>query len=162
MKIQDLFEKWGLAGLKINVGFLSMDWKPEPVEQQAAWELYVELVTRVATQPLDAGTGDEKAALESVYTIIEITRNLLRERGRKAETFSKIAIILLNQKIRPFTTVWHKARLKGDFTDSTICADFRTDLAMTQGVLQSFAGMLADIAGVETIHELDQGALVEI
>lgn len=162
MKIQDLLENWGLTGLKVNVGFMSMEWKPVPEEQQAAWELYVELVTRIATQPLDTGTGDEKAALESVYTIVEVTRDLLREKGRKAETFSKIAIIILNQKIRPFTTIWHGKSLHEGFADSRTCADFRDDLAMIQEVLQRYAGMLAEIAGVEKIHELDQGVLVEI
>ena len=51
MKIQDWFENWGITGLKLKAGFLEMNWEPQPDEQQAAWELYVELVTRVATQP---------------------------------------------------------------------------------------------------------------
>lgn len=67
MKIQDWFENWGITGLKISTGFMQMEWQPRPEEEQAAWELYIELITRVATQPLGKGLGDEAAALSSVF-----------------------------------------------------------------------------------------------
>lgn len=161
MKIQDLFENWGITGIKVNAGFLSMDWKPETDEQQAAWELYIELITRVSTQKLDTA-GDDNAALESVYGLWEMTRNLLKTRGRKAITFSKIAIIVLNQKIRPFTSKWHTPCVRGEFSNSETSAEFRKDLEAIQTVLENYAGLLAEVAGVEKFHELDQGALIEI
>jgi len=162
MKIQDLFENWGIKGIKVSVGFLSMDWKPEPEEQQAAWELYVELLTRITTQPIADNDGDEKTALESVFNLFQLTRELLKSRGRKAENFSKIAIIVLNQKIRPFTAKWHKPSISGGFDEAETRAEFRRDLKNIQSVLQNYAGMLAEMAGVETFHALDQGALTEL
>jgi len=162
MKIADLFEDWGMTGLKVNVGFLSMDWQPQPEEQQAAWELYIELLTRVATQPLADEEGDEQTALDSVYKLFRLTRDLLKARGRKAETFSKIAIIVLNQKIRPFTAKWHKASVNGDLADSQTSKQFRHDLREIQAVLRNYAAMLASIAGVEDLQKLDQGALREL
>jgi len=61
MKIRDWFENWGITGLKLSTGFLEMEWEPQPEEQQAAWELYIELITRITTQDIDGDSGDEAA-----------------------------------------------------------------------------------------------------
>ncbi|MDO9312334.1 MAG: hypothetical protein Q7T85_11690 [Nitrosomonas sp.] len=45
MKIKDLFENWNLTGLRINAPFMEMDWKPSDPDKEAAWDLYVELLT---------------------------------------------------------------------------------------------------------------------
>ncbi len=159
MKIQDLFENWGLKGLQLNAGFLKLDWEPQPDEQQAAWELYVEMLTRITTQPLPDEDGDEETALKSVYNLFEITRNLLKQKGRKAQTFSKIAIVILNQKVRPFTARWHKKSLAGAFDTPEGRAGFREELKEIQKVLRSYAGLLSEIAGVEDFQDLAQGSL---
>lgn len=70
--------------------------------------MYVELITRITTQPLVQNKGDEATALESIYNIFEITREILKSEGKKAKNFTKIAIVVLNQMIRPFTAKWHK------------------------------------------------------
>lgn len=159
MKIQDWFENWGITGLSLNVGFLQMDWEPQPEEQQAAWELYIELITRITTQDIDSESGDEAAALSSVHQVFGITRELLKEKGRKAETFSKIAVVILNQKIRKFTGTWHKRSLAGAFEDSELCAQFWEELKPIQQVLRCYASMLAKVAGVEDFQKLDEGPL---
>lgn len=159
MKIQDLFENWGLKGLELNAGFLKMNWKPQPDEQQAAWELYVEMITRVTTQALPDSHGDEGVALKSVYSMFSITRDLLKQKGRKAETFSKIAVVILNQKIRPFTAKWHKKSLDAAFDSEEERLAFRKDLKDVQAVLHSYAGMLSQIANVEDFQKLEEGPL---
>ena len=159
MKIQDWFENWGITGLQVNAGFLRVDWKPQPEEQQAAWELYIELITRIATQPLPDGEGDEKTALESVCRLFDVTRELLKAKGRKAETFSKIAIIILNQKVRPFTAKWHKKSLHGEFAASESCVQFRKELEEVQKIMRNYAALLAKAAGVEDFQKLEQGPL---
>ncbi len=159
MKIKDLFENWGITGLKVNVGFLEMDWQPQPEEQQAAWELYIELLTRIATQPLADEYGDETTALESVHDLFRVTRQLLREKGRNAETFSKVAIVILNQKIRPFTARWHKPSIEGAFGDPGKCRLFRNELRELQQTLRGYASLLAQVADVEDFQALDQGPL---
>ncbi|MCK4827516.1 hypothetical protein KA005_67930, partial [bacterium] len=44
---------------KIKTPFLDVqgDWEADESEQQASWELYVELVTRIAVQELKPGEG---------------------------------------------------------------------------------------------------------
>lgn len=162
MRIQDLFENWGLKGLKLSAGFLEMEWEPQPDEQQAAWELYVELLTRISTQPLADEDGDEATALASIFGLFEVTRKLLKEKGRKAETFSKIAIVVLNQKIRPFTARWHKLSLDDGFKDQATCEQFREELKDIQQVLSGYAGVLAQVANVEDFQDYEQGSLTQL
>jgi len=50
MKLRDFLENWGLSGLKINLGFLEGEFEPQDPDRNAAWELYVELLTRITTQ----------------------------------------------------------------------------------------------------------------
>ena len=159
MKISELFENWGLTGLKLKTGFLQMDWQPRPEEEQAAWELYIELLTRIATQPLPDTAGNEPAALASVHDLFPVIRRLLRDKGRKAETFSKVAIVVLNQKIRPFTARWHRAAGEGAFTDPDQCRRFRRELEQLQQTLRGYAGLLAEVAGVEDFQDPARGPL---
>ena len=83
MRIKDLFEKWGLVGLKVKTPILEMEWEPSDPDKDAAWDLYVELLTRITTQRLPHEHGTEEAALESVHKIFELTRTTLKEHGRR-------------------------------------------------------------------------------
>jgi hypothetical protein len=154
-KLQDLLEQWKLTSLKLNIGFLTADFSPRPADRKAAWELYVELLTRITTQPLPVGSGDEQTSLESVHSLFATTREVLRNNGPDSINFAKIAIPVLNQIIRPFTARWHLRSLKGAFADPEACAQFRIELAALQGELQAYLGVLAAIALVEDIRDLE-------
>ena len=111
MKLKKWFENWGLTKLKVSMGFLETEWSPQEADRDAAWELYVEMLTRIVTQPLAVTDGDEQTALDSVNALFGITREILRSKGRDCIEFSKIAVIVLNQIVRPFTAKWHKLSL---------------------------------------------------
>ena len=51
MQLRKLLEQWDLGSLKIKAPFLEMEWVPRDEDKSAAWDLYVELITRVATRP---------------------------------------------------------------------------------------------------------------
>lgn len=154
MKIKDLFEKWNLTGLKIKAGFFEMEWEPKDADKDAAWELYVELLTRVTTQALPLEVGTESAALSSVYSLFKTTRNILKGHSRECISFSKVAVVVLNQVIRPFTTKWHPIFEKNHLTEKQRIA-FRSELTALQTRLTAYTHMLSDIAGVEDITELE-------
>ena len=156
MKIQKLFENWDMTGLKLKLGFLETEWQPQVKDSEAAWEMYVELLTRIATQPLPDNSGMECSALESVYSLFGITRGILRKYGKDAIGFAKIAIIVLNQIVRPFTARWHKLSEEGAFQDQEQCTLFRKELKELQINLKSYMGMLAEIAGVEDISSINE------
>jgi hypothetical protein len=156
MKLRELLDKWSLTKLKINAGFLDAEFQANDQEKDAAWAMYVELLTRITTQALPAGQDDEAAALESVHKLFAITREIMRAPGaRHADKFAKIAIVVLNQKVRPFTAYWHKASQAGAFSNTAKCQQFRTELAELQAVLTSYAGVLSELAGVEDLTRLE-------
>ena len=157
MKLRELFDNWSLAKLKVNAGFLDAEFQPNDQEKDAAWAMYAELLTRITTQALPAEHGDEAAALASVHKLFAITREIMRAPGaRHADKFAKVGIVILNQKVRPFTAYWHKASLAGAFNDPAQCERFRKELAELQDVLVRYAGVLSELAGVEDLTRLEQ------
>ncbi len=155
MKWSEWIEKWGMTSLKINTLFLEMEWQPKDEDRAAAWELYVELLTRSATQKIDDGHGDEKTALESIHMLFPLTRQSLKSNTWKCKEFTKIAVVVLNQIVRPFTSKWHHLSLQGAFSNKDYQAEFRADLQNLQANLKKYTQMLADMAGVEDLTELE-------
>ena len=152
MTYKDLFEKWKLSSVKLNLKFVEAEFVADAADEEAAWEMYVELITRITTQRLEY--GDEQAALDSVYSLFKTTRRVLVRKGRKARSFTKIAVVVLNQVVRPFTAKWHKRSLEGAFENSELCAEFRAELAALQDELRKYSALLADMAKVEDITEI--------
>ena len=78
MKWKEWLENWSMTSLKIKTPFLDMDWNPKDANKDAAWELYTELLTRFTTQELPIEHGDEQTALESVFKIFGLTRDIIK------------------------------------------------------------------------------------
>ena len=155
MKWIELLDKWGLSSLKVNLGILQSEWKPNDHDKTAAWEMYVELLTRITTQPLPKDDGDEATALSSTYSLFSITREILKEHGRHGREFSRLAVIVLNQIIRPFTAKWHRLSTQGAFETEELCTVFREDLEALQVQLTAYSRLLASVAGVEDLTDLE-------
>jgi len=155
MKWQDWLEKWGMTSLKIKVPFLQMNWEPQDADKAAAWDLYVELLTRITTQNLSANEGDEASALSSIHKIFDLTRDVMKKNGRACFEFTKIAIVVLNQVIRPFTAKWHKISVNNGFSDEITRNEFRQELEDIQKVLRIYTQMLSEMAAVENLTELE-------
>ena len=156
MKWRNWLENWDMTSLKINVKFLEMEWSPQTADKDAAWEMYIELLTRITTQPLPGEHGDEQAALSSVYSLFPTTREIIRRHGRDCNEFTKIAVVVLNQVVRPFTAKWHGYSLANAFEDKVQCAQFRTELDDLRNSLKRYSHMLADMAGVEDLTDLER------
>ena len=143
-------------GLDFSKAILDRPWKPNENDEKAAWSMYVEMVTRVITQPLPPNSGDEKAALESVHSLFQSTRDVLKEHGKDCDEFPKIAIEILNQKVRPFTTEWHRRSLEGAFEGDAEREQFRQELESLQETLHEYTRSLAKIAKVEDLTNLSE------
>lgn len=154
MKLKKFFNKFQLTSIKLNSKFAEVEIEFSNHDKECAWYLYVELITRITTQPLPNQVGDESTALESVHSIFKSTRDILKEKGRKAVEFTKISIIVLNQVIRPFTAKWHKKLLCNAFNKHKECIEFRKDLSSLQIKLRNYSKMLAAIAEVEDLTTL--------
>ena len=152
---KEWFQKWHLESLKITTPFAEASWKPLEADSDAAWELYIELLTRITTQRLAPEDGDEKAALDSIFSIFSLSRSIIKHYGRDCIEFTKLAIIVLNQVIRPFTAKWHRISNEGGFNDEATCIEFRKDLAELQYFIHGYTQALADMAGVEDLTSLE-------
>jgi len=155
VKWKKWLEKWDMTSLKIKTRYLEMDWRPSQPDKKAAWDLYIELLTRIATQPLGDRNGDEKTALDSIYSLFPTTRSIIKDNGRGCIEFTKLAVVVLNQKVRPFTAKWHKVSVERGFDKPELRAQFRAELAQIQVVLRTYTAMLADMAGVEDLTNLE-------
>jgi hypothetical protein len=156
MQWRDWLAEWGLDSLKLNLKFLEMEWKPQDADRNAAWDLYIELLTRITIQPLADEQGDEAAALKSVYDLFGLTREILHKHGPGCGQFAKLAIPVLNQIIRPFTAEWHRRTLAGDLNQPATCKVFREDLKALQAKLACYTQALAKTADVEDLTKLEK------
>lgn len=110
-KAQEISVKIGVP----LVGEISGTWRPDDVERQAAWELYVELTTRISVVELGEDEGLLREALSSFYTMFATTREILRRYGPAVApqvapgqvTFGVPAVNVLNLSIRPLLSRWH-------------------------------------------------------
>ena len=161
LPLKKLMDDHGFENIKLNIGFMRADLLLTDVDSRAAWELYIEMLTRIVTQPLPDEAGDDRTALDSIYSLFPTTREILRRYGPKAVEFSKIAIPVLNQIVRPFTTKWHRLALRDAFNDDTKQAEFRRELQELQIQLTNYNRLLADIAGVEDLTDLENSKVHE-
>lgn len=149
------FKDFRLEKVKLNLNIAQVELSFQPTDRDAAWELYVEMLTRIVTQPLPAQAGDEQTALDSVFSLFPTTREILRRRGPGAAEFSKVAIPVLNQIVRPFTAKWHKESLAGAFNHESKRQEFRAELQALQQELRNYNRILAEIAEVEDLTDLE-------
>jgi hypothetical protein len=143
--------------VKLPFGLGGATWKPDPVEKNAAWSLYVELVTRVATQELAEHEGLDRDVLRSLYSLFPSTRRVLRKSGPmvgvEQGSLGGVAIAVLNRGLRPFLTKWHgrltawecSAKPGEEWPERQ---EFRAALKAIGLELGRYAEVLAIIAGV--------------
>jgi hypothetical protein len=155
MQLKKLLEKWDLTSLKIMTPFLEMQWDPRDEDKSAAWELYVELITRVTTQRLDPDEEEEAGALKSIYELLPLTHERIKHNGRHCINFTRIAVVVLNQKVRPFTAKWHPIVLAGALSAAQR-QEFRAKLIALQTDLRNYTRLLADLAAVEDLTDLEE------
>ena len=92
MDLGNFFKKYRLDKIRLNLKVVQMELSFHEDDKDAAWELYIEMLTRIVTQTLPPGSGDEQVALDSVYSLFPVTREILRRRGRGTIQFTKVAV----------------------------------------------------------------------
>lgn len=121
-------------------------WRPKDVDRLAAWELYTELRNRITTQTLTFREGDEAAALDSVYSLFELSRSIIKKHPGCTH-FAALTVRVLNTRVRPFTAKWHKLKVEGRLSSADVRFGFRSELRALQPWLRKLThllGLLAD------------------
>ncbi|MET8081367.1 hypothetical protein [Streptomyces sp. NPDC005303] len=156
--------------VRITIPFLGEiggEWEPDDAERRAAWELYVELVTRVSVAPLGEDEGSAREALTSMHALFATVRDILKRYGpdvappgaHNEVSFGVLAITVLNGAIRPVLNKWHprltawensapaaRSSVEHENTWQEIGA-LRAALESLRQVLQQLAYVLGDVAG---------------
>jgi hypothetical protein len=156
------------VGLNLHFVQISGTWEPNDDERKAAWELYVELVTRIAVVPLGAQEGLLREALSSLYSLFATTRDILRRYGPDVAepkpngqySFGALAVAMLNYGLRPVLARWHPAledweasrppnQSRGEHEKAWEHADdLRAALEKSRDVLTQYARLMASASGV--------------
>jgi len=155
MILKDILRKIGfkMDSFTICAPFFEMTISQDEDNKTASWQLYVELITRVTTQPLLEDHGDEESALESIYQLFNITREIIKQYGRKTETFTMLSLCLLNMILRPFTSKWHKI-FKRDLVNKDNQEVFRNELYELQISINKFSGLLLQMSRVDKFTDI--------
>jgi hypothetical protein len=103
------FQSYSVSvGLPFGLGSKTYD--TTPTDRIVAWKLYVQLVTRKAALPFDEEHDLIKEVYDSLFTLFEVTRDLLlnlppREFQRE-EGVASLMLRVLNDGVRPHLTRW--------------------------------------------------------
>lgn len=164
------------TGFKVSVNLpflgISGEWKVDEKQRDAAWEIYVELVTRVTIQELKEDEGLLREALTSFYSLFQTTRDILKKYGPSIAnptqdddtTLGHIAVAVLNKVLRPLLAKWHP--ILKDYEDRrpkdvSVTAherkweranELRAAIADVRGQLVEYADVLAEVSGVSRLH----------
>ncbi|SBU96122.1 TIR domain-containing protein [Streptomyces sp. Ncost-T6T-1] len=143
---------------------------PGPVERAAAFDLQVELVTRVGVQPLAPGQGSLREALNSLHSLFSTTREVLHRVATETTTpltLPAIASNLANRHLRPFLSNWHPSLQEHEATRAPgtspteherhwdHSAQMRTELAALRDPLTLTVRRLATLCGIDLLAPVD-------
>jgi hypothetical protein len=97
-----------------KIGEIQGTWEPNDAQRKAAWEMYVELVTRISVNELREGEGLLREALASLHSLFDTTREILKSYGPEVAfsikgniSFGYLAVSILNTSLRPLLSKWH-------------------------------------------------------
>ena len=161
--------------LNLLVVSVAGTWEMSKEEKSAAWEMHVELATRVGVQFLRPDEGLLRDALSSLHAVFAITRDILHRYGpavarpKNGElSFGSIAVAVLNGSLRPFLSKWHplltdhEARRADDVPPAVherswdCYAEMLAELTELHTSLRQYADLLADAAGVPSLLEVPE------
>ncbi len=153
------------------IGGIEGIWEPDESERNAAWELYIELITRISVAELKPDEGLLREALTSLYHLFGITRDILRKYGSSVArpkndsyiSFGYLAVAILNIVLRPFLSKWHPLLLDHEVSKSDSISSFehekkwgknealRRELNRVNIILFQYADILAEVTDVPSL-----------
>jgi len=147
-------------------------WVADRDQQRAAWEMYVELITRISIQPLARDEGLLREALASLYSLFGETRRILKSYGPGVAqplpgsdvSFGQLAVEVLNRLLRPLLARWHPLLLEHEQQRAQGVGareherrwahhgELRRELERIRGEMSSYATLLAKASGISGLH----------
>ncbi|MEU2877772.1 hypothetical protein [Streptomyces sp. NPDC007070] len=149
-----------LTDVRLVVFGNQMSFRAKTDMRQAAQRMFFQAATRIATRPLEDGSGNLREALTSLKVLFDLYREPLEADSTpppptKGDSVYTLALDILNFELAPFLAKWHP-RLKA-FEDSHPGRDdsewpenaaFREELRALQERLRPYVIGLGEIAGI--------------
>ena len=82
-----------------------------------------------------------------------VTREIIKKYGRRCSNFSKVAIVMLNQVIRPVVDNWQLKTL--NLEQPTLATQCHHELKCLKDELVKFSSVFAEMAEVEDLTYLE-------
>lgn len=159
------------ATLKTPLIDVEGTWEADEAQRSAAWELYVEIVTRISVIELKQGEGLLREGLSSLHSLFQSTRGILKNYGpgvakprKKGQlSFGYLAVVVLNLLIRPVLAKWHPLLQAYEATRAPTVSPpeherawehydaLRRELDKMRGPLMTFANILGDVCEVPSL-----------
>jgi len=161
-----------LTEVTVKLPWVEGKWVVDDAQRSAAWEIYVELVTRISIEPLGRDEGLLREALSSLHALFGETRRILRSYGpgvavpekKKLLSLGQIAVDVLNVLLRPFLAKWHpllrayEEQPHRDVPDVeherrwARAVELRGELAALRTSLSHYADILSAACEVPSLH----------
>ncbi|MFA3877721.1 hypothetical protein ABS735_29275 [Streptomyces sp. MMCC 100] len=137
-----------------------MTFKTNTDMRQAAQRMFFQAATRVATRPLEDGSGNLREALTSLKTLFDMYREPLESGDAPpppvdGDSVHELVLDILNFELAPFLAAWHPRLRTFEEThpdeDESAWADnaeFRQALRELQQSLRPYVIGLGEIAGI--------------
>ncbi|MFE7273175.1 hypothetical protein [Streptomyces sp. NPDC057623] len=137
-----------------------MTFKANTDMRQAALRMFFQASTRVATRPLDDGSGNLREALTSLKTLFDMYREPLESGSAPpppadGDSVHELVLDILNFELAPFLATWHprlrafeEAHPDQDESAWPDNAEFRQALRELQRSLRPYVVGLGEIAGI--------------
>lgn len=160
---------------KVTIPFLGLEgnWEVDEQQRKAAWEIYIELITRVTVVELKKDEGILREALNSFYSLFGATREILKRygpsiavaTGKSEMTLGHVAVGVLNKVLRPLLSKWHP--LLENYESSRpvhvsvaehehnweYAPELREEIEKTRLIMVVYADVLAEVSEVHKLHE---------
>jgi hypothetical protein len=157
-------DTWGVAAVADKAEFNDSHLPNIDVKRaKAGWKIFVEVVSRISTQPLASDAGLLHEALQSLYTLVGLIREELKSMPPTPpaavgnETVERISLRLLNRHLRPFLAVWHphmvERKQRGPENDASAAA-CRRELEEMRSRMMNDVRRLGELIGVQHVDEM--------
>jgi hypothetical protein len=133
------------------VNAVSGTWQVTDRERSAAWETYVEIITRISPPQKDSVPRDLVRELASLEQLLEKMREVLKKYGPSVGqvsapcdlSFAYLALTVINVALRPVITLGLKTR-----DDPSSAYELGRELERVYAVLIDYCNILARAADV--------------
>ncbi|KZZ46658.1 hypothetical protein A3759_00550 [Thalassolituus sp. HI0120] len=112
-----------------------------PSDRDAAWSMFVELDTRIATR--EFVQGDIESALSSLAALFSLHRNISKDNGHRCRRYYELTNAYLEEHLRPFISKHHETIANKENIDRNI---FKEELIKIQAKLTILKKELIEIA----------------